>query len=48
MKQEMMNCEKCGKEIVRRNSVQKYCTKCSNIANREKTKARRSSWKYGY
>jgi len=41
MKQEMMKCEKCGKEIVRRNSVQKYCTKCSNLANREKTKARR-------
>lgn len=48
MKKEMMNCEMCGKEIVRKAPTQKYCTRCSNIANREKTKARRSSWKYWY
>lgn len=34
----MMKCERCGKEITRKNSKQRYCIKCWNIANREATR----------
>jgi ribosome-binding protein aMBF1 (putative translation factor) len=37
-----MKCEICGKEIQKRNSRQKYCIRCGNIANREKTKERQN------
>lgn len=37
---EIMKCEICGKEIKKKNSRQKYCIKCWNLANREKTKKR--------
>jgi len=35
-----MKCERCGKEIKRKNSKQKYCIRCGNIVNRENTRDR--------
>lgn len=35
-----MKCERCNKEIKRKNSKQKYCIKCGNIVNRENTRDR--------
>lgn len=37
---EMMKCERCGKEMPRKNSKQRYCIKCGNIVNREWTRDR--------
>ena len=36
----MMKCERCGKEMTRKNSKQRYCIKCGNIVNREWTRDR--------
>ena len=37
---EIMKCERCWKEMTRKNSKQKYCIKCGNIVNREWTRDR--------
>lgn len=37
---ELMKCEICWKQIQKKNCRQKYCIKCGNIVNREKTKKR--------
>ena len=35
-----MECENCGKIIVRKNKQQRYCSKCSSKINRENVKLR--------
>lgn len=35
-----MECENCGKTILRKNSKQRYCSKCSSKINRENVKLR--------
>ena len=35
-----MECENCGKTILRKNSRQRYCSKCSSKINRENVKLR--------
>lgn len=39
---ETLMCERCGKEVPKKAPTQKYCTRCSNIANREMTNLRRN------
>jgi ribosomal protein L37E len=39
MKEEI-ECERCGKKIIKRNPQHKYCTKCSSQINRENVKRR--------
>ena len=35
-----IECERCGKKIIKKNKQQKYCSKCSSIINRENVKRR--------
>jgi uncharacterized Zn finger protein (UPF0148 family) len=37
---EIIQCAICGKEIVKKNGKQKYCSKCSSKVNKENTKKR--------
>ena len=37
MKEEI-ECERCGKKIIKKNKQQRYCSKCSSIINRENVK----------
>ena len=30
-----IECERCGKKIIKKNKQQKYCSKCSSQINRE-------------
>lgn len=39
-KKEIMKCERCWKEIKKKNSRQRYCIRCGNIVNREWTRDR--------
>lgn len=41
MKEEFIECERCGKVIKKKNPQHRYCSKCGSIINREKVKARR-------
>ena len=41
MKEEFIECERCGKVIKKKNPQHKYCTKCWNIINRENVAERR-------
>lgn len=42
---EMMNCEYCEKEIVRKAKNQKYCCVCNGIVNRENARSKRENVK---
>lgn len=33
--QEIMNCQRCHSEVKRNTKIQKYCSRCSGIVNRE-------------
>ena len=39
-KWEEIECERCGKKIIKKNKQQKYCSKCSSQINRENVKKR--------
>lgn len=39
-KERKIKCERCWKEIIKRNPQHRYCSKCSSQINREKSKER--------
>ena len=42
-RREMMNCERCGIEVMRKAYNQKYCARCNGEAGRDRAKLKRKT-----